>query len=64
MKNLLKDWNLRRTIYLVGGLWMLVQTIMDKMWIFIPFSIYFIAMAIFKWGCASGNCTLEQKEEK
>lgn len=64
MKNLLTDWNFRRVLYLVGGIWMLVQTVMDRMWIFIPFSAYFIAMAIFKWGCASGNCNIEQKEEQ
>lgn len=58
MKNFLTDWNFRRVLYLIGGIWMIAQSVMDKMWIFIPFGLYFMAMAILKFGCASGNCEI------
>jgi hypothetical protein len=56
MKNILTDWNFRRVFYLIGGIWMIAQSIMDHMWVLVPFGIYFAAMGIFKFGCAAGNC--------
>lgn len=53
MKNFFRDWNLRRIIYLIGGIWAIVQSVMDKAWFLIPLGLYFVAMAIFKFGCAS-----------
>lgn len=64
MKNFLTDWNFRRILYLIGGIWMVAQSVMDKMWIFIPFGIYFVAMAVLKFGCASGNCEVPYQKEK
>jgi len=68
MKNFFRDWNLRRIIYLIGGIWAIVQSVMDKAWILIPLGLYFVAMAIFKFGCASGNCAIpyspHQKQDK
>lgn len=56
MKDFFRDWNFRRIIYLIGGIWAIVQSIMDRMWVLIPLGLYFLAMAVFKLGCASGNC--------
>ncbi|GGP03863.1 hypothetical protein GCM10010992_13890 [Cloacibacterium rupense] len=56
MKDFLRDWNIRRTIYLIGGIWAIFQSVMDRMWMLIPFGMYFVAMGIFKFGCASGSC--------
>lgn len=64
MKDFLSDWNFRRILYLVGGIWMIAQSVMDKMWIFIPFGLYFVAMAVLKFGCASGNCEVPFSEKK
>jgi hypothetical protein len=64
MKDFLSGWNLRRTFYLLGGIWMIAQSVMDRMWIFIPFGIYFVAMAVLKFGCASGNCEIPYQKEK
>ena len=58
MRNLFSDWNLRRIVYLIGGIWIVAQSVMDKMWILIPFGLYFVAMSVFKFGCASGNYTV------
>lgn len=63
MKNFFTDWNFRRILYLIGGIWMVSQSVMDKMWYLIPFGLYFIAMAIFKFGCASGNCAVPYQKE-
>jgi hypothetical protein len=57
MKNFLKNWNVRRIVYLVGGLWMISQSFFDKTWWIAIFGLYFLSMAIFQFGCASGNCS-------
>lgn len=64
MKNFLTDWNLRRIIYLVGGIWMIVQSAMDRMWILVPFGLYFVAMSVLKFGCAAGNCSVPYPKTK
>ena len=64
MKNFLTDWNFRRILYLIGGIWMVAQSVMDRMWILVPFGLYFIAMAVLKFGCASGNCSVPYSEIK
>lgn len=58
MRNFFNDWNLRRVVYLLGGIWIIAQSFMDRMWYLIPFGLYFVAMSVFKFGCASGNCTV------
>lgn len=64
MKNFLTDWNFRRILYLIGGIWMVAQSVMDRMWILVPFGLYFIAMAVLKFGCALGNCSVPYSEIK
>ena len=49
MRNFFSDWNLRRIVYLIGGIWIVAQSVMDKMWILIPFGLYFVAMSVFKF---------------
>ncbi len=64
MKAFFRDWNFRRIIYLIGGIWAITQSVMDRMWILIPFGLYFVAMAVFKFGCASGNCEVPYSKYK
>lgn len=58
MKNFLSNWNFRRIIYLIGGICFVLIAINDRTWWMIPFGLYFIAMAVFRFGCASGNCEI------
>lgn len=58
MNRLLKNWNLRRIIYLTGGIFFVLIAVNDKTWWMIPFGLYFIAMAVFRFGCASGSCNV------
>ena len=60
MKNFLTGWNFRRIIYLVGGILFVFMAVNDRTWWLIPFALYFIAMAVFKFGCASGTCNIEE----
>lgn len=65
MKNtFLKNWNFRRILYLIGGVWMTVQGLIDATWWISVFGLYFMSMAIFQFGCASGNCSIPQPKNK
>jgi hypothetical protein len=55
-ERILKGWTLRRGLYLVIGIFVLVQSVMDRQWFGIFFGAYFTAMGLFGFGCASGNC--------
>jgi hypothetical protein len=57
MRNrILTGWTVQRAIYALAGIAIMVQAIKDKEWIWLLPGIYFAAMGIFAFGCASGNC--------
>lgn len=55
-KRILTGWSVRRVLYLILGVIVVVQGIMDKEWIWLLPGLYFTAMGVFAFGCASGNC--------
>lgn len=63
MENLLKNWNIRRILYLAGGLFFIFTAINDQVWWISIFGVYFVSMAIFQWGCAKGSCSANFKED-
>lgn len=60
MKKILFAGNLSRIIYLFAGIIFVFMAVNDRTWWVIPFAAYFIAMAIFKFGCASENCGISE----
>ena len=57
MKKLLfSGWNFRRVIYLIGGIFIVIQAVVEKQWFLLIPGIYFASMGFFAFGCASGNC--------
>lgn len=63
MKNVLQNWTLTRALYLCAGIFFVFVAIFDRAWIMIPFGLYFMAMAIFKFGCAAGSCEIPLQEK-
>ncbi len=55
-KLLLSGWNFRRVIYLVGGIFITIQAVVEKQWFLLIPGVYFTSMGFFAFGCASGNC--------
>ena len=68
MNSIFKNWDTRRFLYLLGGIFFIAIAVKDQMWWIALFGIYYISMAIFRFGCAAGNCEVnfdkEKKEEK
>ncbi|QBO57899.1 hypothetical protein [Chryseobacterium salivictor] len=63
MKNIFQNWTLSRFLYLAGGIFFVLIAANDRVWLMIPFGLYFMAMAIFKLGCVAGACEVPRKEE-
>lgn len=63
MNDFLRNWDFRRILYLLGGIFFVFTAVNDRTWWFIPFGLYFMAMAIFRFGCASGNCGIPDAEK-
>jgi len=55
-ERILTNWTLARVLYVLMGTLIIIQTVMDGMWIGVAFGTYFAAMGLFSFGCASGNC--------
>ena len=64
MKTIFQTWTLSRFLYLAAGVFFVLIAANDRVWLMIPFGLYFMAMAIFKFGCAAGACQIPQEEEK
>lgn len=64
MKNMFKTWTLSRFLYLAAGIFFVLIAANDRVWFMIPFGLYFMAMAFFKFGCAGGACHVPAKNEK
>lgn len=63
MKNrILTNWTVRRALYLALGVYVIVQSIIDKQWLLIAIGCYFAAMSLFAIGCAGGNCAVEPNQ--
>ena len=56
----MSDWSIRRALYLGLGIMMVVHSIIDSMWIGVFFGAYFAAMGLFGFGCANGQCTMQE----
>lgn len=55
-------WTFSRFLYLgLGGI-ILFQAIADQLWLGAIMGGYFIAMGLFAWGCASGDCAVPQNK--
>ena len=64
MKKYLISWDLRRMIYLVGGLFFILLAVKDQVWWMGLIGLYYAGMAVFKIGCAGGNCAVPFTEKK
>ena len=55
-ERILTDWNFQRAFYLFMGLFVIVQSVMDKQWFGTILGAYFTSMGLFRFGCAAGAC--------
>lgn len=55
-ERILKNWTLTRTLFLILGVVIIIQSILNQQWFGILFGSYFASMGLFSYGCASGNC--------
>lgn len=55
-ERILRNWTIRRALYLIMGITMAVWCIVESQWYGIAFGAYFAAMGLFAFGCAGGNC--------
>jgi hypothetical protein len=55
-KRILANWTFVRILYLLMGLFVIVQSAISRQWLGILFGGYFASMGLFAFGCAAGNC--------
>ena len=57
-KRIFENWTLTRALYLGLGISVIIESVMSKQWFGIVLGIYFAAMGLFAFGCASGICKI------
>lgn len=55
-ERILTNWTFTRALYLIMGLFVMIQSVMGQQWFGVAFGSYIAAMGLFAFGCASGNC--------
>lgn len=58
------NWTITRAIYTILGMLVIYQGIAEKQTFAIAFGLYFAAMGLFNFGCASGVCNNSLNETK
>ena len=58
-QRILTGWNFFRILYLLAGIMILIQSVMDRQWMGMALGIYFATMGLFAVGCAAGNCNYQ-----
>lgn len=66
---ILSGWTFTRALYLIIGILIIIQSLMEKEWLGAAFGGYFAAMGLFAFGCASGscfqgNCSVDSKSDQ
>lgn len=54
-------WNFVRVIYLLMGIFVIIQSLQEKFWAGVAFGAYFSSMGLFALGCAGGHCATPKK---
>ena len=49
-------WTIMRGIYVLMGAVVIANAIQIHQWLGVVFGLYFVAMGLFSFGCASGTC--------
>ena len=62
MKNLTRNWSVKRVIYLAMGIFFITASLKDQFWLMTIVGLYAISMALFNFGCAAGNCAMETEK--
>lgn len=65
MRNVLKNWDAMRLLRLALGVFIIVQGVMDKQWMFVFMGGLFTLMPIFNVGCCSaGSCNTYRSQDE
>jgi hypothetical protein len=57
-----KGWNFPRILFLLFGVFFMIQSVIEKQWINLLPGIYFAAMGLLGFGCAAGQCSVPPKK--
>ena len=55
-ERILTRWTFQRAIYLLVGLFVIIQSSINQQWFGTFIGFYFFSMGLFAFGCASGSC--------
>ncbi len=54
-------WTFIRGVYLLMGIFVIVQSVQEKFWAGVAFGAYFSSMGLFAFGCAGGHCAVPRQ---
>lgn len=60
-EKLLSGWTFGRLLYLLMGSFLVIQSFQDRQWVGVIFGAYFASMGLFAFGCAAGQCNLQDQ---
>ena len=63
LKRITTGWTFIRALYLFMGITLMEQALTQNQWFGLAFGGYFASMALFSFGCASGNCFLPNSKQ-
>lgn len=62
-QRILSGWNWIRVIYLILGVFIIIQSILMQQWVGSVLGGWFAAMGLFGLGCAAGACYINTNKQ-
>lgn len=60
---ILYGWNIRRVLYSMMGLAVIISAVTDHQWVLSLFGAYFLGMGVFGFGCAGAiGCAIDARQ--
>lgn len=63
-QRILQNWTAIRIFYLLIGLFIMVQALMNQEWFVVLIGTYFASMGLLNYGCAAGNCGYQPRMQQ
>lgn len=63
-KVVFRHWQVMRLVRLVFAVYLFTQAYYLQQWFFAAFGLFFLAQALFNWGCGAQNCRMPASKKE
>jgi len=63
-QSLFRNWHVMRVVRLAFAVYLFTQAYYLQQWFFAAFGLFFLAQAVFNWGCGAQGCRMPASKKE